>query len=71
MLRRGDQGAEVVELQRRLHQVDLYRDGFHGRFTHRVEDAVRAYQWRHRIQGEWGVYGAETRSRLEAETQGR
>ncbi|MEF9903516.1 peptidoglycan-binding protein [Streptomyces sp. P9-A2] len=71
-LRRGDRGPEVSDLQQRLSKVYLYNDSAHGRFNHRTEDAVRAYQWSRGIRGdELGVYGPETRSRLEAETNNR
>ncbi|MEW2074002.1 peptidoglycan-binding domain-containing protein [Streptomyces sp. NPDC013433] len=69
VLRRGDQGAEVVELQQRLHEKWLYNDEIHGRFNQRVEDALRSYQWSEGLQAELGVYGPQTRARLEAETQ--
>ncbi|MFI8093174.1 peptidoglycan-binding protein [Streptomyces sp. NPDC086080] len=70
VLRRGDSGPEVVELQQRLQQVYLYHDDIHGRFTRRVEDAVRHFQWYRGIHEEPGVYGPQTRARLEAETGG-
>ncbi|WP_407110211.1 peptidoglycan-binding protein [Streptomyces sp. DSM 116494] len=68
VLRRGDQGPEVTELQQRLRQVYLYNDEMHGRFNHRVEDALRNYQWSRGVREELGVYGPQTRARLEAET---
>lgn len=68
VLRRGDGGPEVVELQQRLRQVWLYQGDLNGRYTHRVEDAVRHYQWSRGIDEELGVYGPQTRSRLESET---
>ncbi|MFC5953515.1 peptidoglycan-binding protein [Streptomyces pratens] len=71
-LRRGDRGPEVADLQQRLSKVYLYNDSAHGRFNHRTEDAVRNYQWSRGVRGdELGVYGPETRSRLEAETNNR
>ncbi|WP_457458434.1 peptidoglycan-binding domain-containing protein [Streptomyces sp. TE5632] len=70
VLRRGDHGPEVVELQQRLRQLHLYNSEIHGRFNRRVEDALRNYQWSRGIRGdELGVYGPETRSRLESETR--
>lgn len=70
-LRRGDSGAEVEELQRRLSEVWLYNDGYDGRFGESVEAAVRVYQSYKSIEGDpSGVYGPNTRRALEAETSG-
>ncbi|MEU8648866.1 peptidoglycan-binding domain-containing protein [Streptomyces sp. NPDC048737] len=70
VLRRGDRGPEVTELQLRLRQVYLYNDEANGVFSNRVEDALRNYQWSRGIQGdELGTYGATTRTRLESETK--
>ncbi|MFJ5174346.1 peptidoglycan-binding protein [Streptomyces griseoviridis] len=69
VLRRGDQGAEVTELQLRLRQLNLYVGDVDGRYGRRVEAAVRGYQWARGVQEDGpGVYGAATRQRLEAET---
>ncbi|MGJ7018548.1 peptidoglycan-binding domain-containing protein [Streptomyces griseorubens] len=70
VLRRGDRGPEVVELQQRLRMVWLYQGDADGRYSHRVEEAVRHYQWSRGIREELGVYGPQTRSRLESETGG-
>ncbi|MFE9292249.1 peptidoglycan-binding domain-containing protein [Streptomyces niveus] len=70
-LRRGDSGAEVEELQRRLSEIWLYDDDYDGRFGERVEAAVRVYQSYQSIEGDpGGVYGPDTRRALEAETSG-
>ncbi|MFH9858013.1 peptidoglycan-binding protein [Streptomyces sp. NPDC017202] len=70
VLRRGDRGPEVTELQLRLRQVYLYNDEANGVFSSRVEDALRNYQWSRGVQGdELGTYGATTRARLESETK--
>ncbi|MDN0194515.1 peptidoglycan-binding domain-containing protein [Streptomyces sp. S.PNR 29] len=70
VLRRGDRGPEVTELQLRLSQVYLYSDEPDGEFGQRVEDALRNYQWSRGVdQKELGVYGKETRKRLESETE--
>ncbi|MFE3592303.1 peptidoglycan-binding protein [Streptomyces niveus] len=70
-LRRGDSGAEVEELQRRLSEIWLYNDDYDGRFGERVEAAVRVYQSYKNIEGDpSGVYGPDTRRALEAETSG-
>ncbi|CAM5591275.1 hypothetical protein GCM10010233_39750 [Streptomyces pseudogriseolus] len=68
VLRRGDRGPEVVELQQRLRQVWLYQEDMNGQYGRRVEEAVRHYQWSRGIDEELGVYGPQTRARLEAET---
>ncbi|MBV7698438.1 peptidoglycan-binding protein [Streptomyces sp. TRM70350] len=68
-LRRGDSGPEVTELQLRLRQLYLYNDDPHGHYTQEVENAVRNYQWARGVQtDELGVYGEETRQKLESET---
>ncbi|MFF2944246.1 peptidoglycan-binding protein [Streptomyces niveus] len=70
-LRRGDSGAEVEELQRRLSEIWLYNDDYDGRFGERVEAAVRVYQSYKNIEGDpSGAYGPNTRRALEAETSG-
>ncbi|MEV6111606.1 peptidoglycan-binding domain-containing protein [Streptomyces sp. NPDC052109] len=70
VLRRGDQGPEVTELQERLRQLNLYGDRISGIFTRTVEDAVSTYQLARGIRGDaLGVYGPATRERLEAETR--
>ncbi|WP_330262433.1 peptidoglycan-binding domain-containing protein [Streptomyces griseorubiginosus] len=69
VLRYGDQGAEVVELQLRLKQVGLYDGEADGDFSRAVESAVRTYQvTRFVLQDDSGVYGTETRASLESET---
>ncbi|WP_285893896.1 peptidoglycan-binding domain-containing protein, partial [Streptomyces hilarionis] len=70
VLQRGDKGAEVTELQQRLRQLYLYNGQTDGTFGSEVEDAVRNYQWsRGTTSDGLGVYGAATRTALEAETQ--
>ncbi|KES04802.1 hypothetical protein BU52_23515 [Streptomyces toyocaensis] len=69
VLSRGDRGQEVVELQQRLSQLYLYDDDINGQFNHRVEDALRTYQWSRGVREELGVYGPQTRAQLESETR--
>ncbi|MBZ6228936.1 peptidoglycan-binding domain-containing protein [Streptomyces olivaceus] len=70
-LRRGDQGPEVVELQQRLAKAGVYAGDHDGRYDRRVEESVRTFQWWRGIRSdESGVYGRETRQRLESETGG-
>ncbi|WP_225830767.1 peptidoglycan-binding protein [Streptomyces sp. NK08204] len=69
VLRRGDKGPEITELQLRLRQLNLYGDQANGVFTRPVEDAVRRYQLARGIQGDDpGTYGPATRASLESET---
>jgi hypothetical protein len=72
VLRRGDRGPEVTELQLRLGQVYLYTGEANGRFNNQVEDALRTYQWSRGVEtgeGQLGVYGPDTRRSLESETR--
>ncbi|MER6788205.1 peptidoglycan-binding protein [Streptomyces sp. NPDC000658] len=70
VLRRGDKGAEVTELQLRLRQLYLYNGQTDGTFSSEVEDAVRNYQWsRGTTSDGLGVYGPATRTALESETK--
>ncbi|MBD0837350.1 peptidoglycan-binding domain-containing protein [Streptomyces sp. TRM68416] len=69
VLRRGDRGPEVTELQLRLNQLYLYFGDAHGTFDNQVEDALKNYQWTRGVGvDELGVYNAETRTSLESET---
>jgi len=69
VLRRGDRGAEVVELQLRLRRTGLYAGEADGVYGGSVESAVRAYQLtRVVLDDESGVYGRPTRAALESET---
>ncbi|MFF5962987.1 peptidoglycan-binding protein [Streptomyces collinus] len=70
VLRLGDSGPEVTELQLRLRQLYLYDDDTDGSFDDRLEEAVRTYQWSRGIQvDDLGVYDRETRAKLESETR--
>ncbi|MFP8904608.1 peptidoglycan-binding domain-containing protein [Streptomyces atacamensis] len=71
VLREGDSGPEVAELQRRLRQIqDVYPGGdVDGRYDAEVAEAVARYQQWYGIRGdEEGVYGDDTRRDLEART---
>ncbi|MFF4252217.1 peptidoglycan-binding domain-containing protein [Streptomyces sp. NPDC001663] len=69
VLSRGSNGPEVTELELRLTQLGLYTRKASGHYNEGVEDAVSRYQWARGItDDELGVYGLETRSRLESET---
>ncbi|MEV1081364.1 peptidoglycan-binding protein [Streptomyces sp. NPDC050211] len=70
VLRRGDEGPEVIELELRLTEADVYTREAKGNYNEGVEDAVRQYQlWRGIVPQQYGVYDLETRERLESETQ--
>ncbi|MGC4973559.1 peptidoglycan-binding protein [Streptomyces sp. DT199] len=70
VLRLGDRGSEVTELQLRLRQLYLYNDDADGTFDDRLAEAVRTYQWSRGVQtDELGVYDRETREKLESETR--
>ncbi|MFH9707167.1 peptidoglycan-binding protein [Streptomyces luteogriseus] len=70
VLRLGDRGPEVTELQLRLRQLYLYDDDTDGSFDDRLADAVRTYQWSRGIQvDDLGVYDRATREKLESETR--
>ncbi|MFG2805832.1 peptidoglycan-binding domain-containing protein [Streptomyces massasporeus] len=70
VLRLGDRGSEVTELQLRLRQLYLYNDDADGTFDDRLTEAVRTYQWSRGVQtDELGVYDRETREKLESETR--
>ncbi|MEW2163853.1 peptidoglycan-binding domain-containing protein [Streptomyces sp. NPDC007084] len=68
-LRRGDNSAEVTELQLRMRQLRMYMGDADGYFDRHLEDAVRWYQWARGITSDpAGVYGPATRASLESET---
>ncbi|MGW1714386.1 peptidoglycan-binding protein [Streptomyces sp. NPDC002156] len=69
VLRPGDTGDEVLELQLRLRQLALYVNDLDGVYDDNVENAVTAYQTTRNIDAEEpGVYDRTTRERLESET---
>ncbi|WP_079141932.1 peptidoglycan-binding protein [Streptomyces sp. LUP30] len=69
VLRLGDTGPEVAELQTRLGRAGYYDGQADGAYSRQVEAAVRTYQLtRAIVKDESGVYGAATRASLEAET---
>ncbi|MET8950900.1 peptidoglycan-binding protein [Streptomyces sp. NPDC004393] len=69
VLRPGDEGPGVKELQLRLRQLNLYIGPADGVYSDQVEYAVRTYQIARGVtQDDPGVYGAQTRAKLESET---
>ncbi|MFI7504720.1 peptidoglycan-binding protein [Streptomyces sp. NPDC049687] len=69
VLRLGDTGPEVTELQLRLKQAGFYDGEADGDFDSEVQNAVRGYQLARLVfADESGVYGRATRKSLESET---
>ncbi|MFI6872529.1 peptidoglycan-binding protein [Streptomyces sp. NPDC050400] len=69
VLRRGDRGPEVAELQSRLRRLNLYPGEPNGNFNGPTEYAVRTYQISRGITSDTpGTYGPSTRESLERET---
>jgi peptidoglycan hydrolase-like protein with peptidoglycan-binding domain len=64
LLRRGDTGTRVADLQSRLRQLRFYNGAVNGNFGQNTEDAVRAFQ---RSQGlpDDGIAGPEVSTALE------
>ncbi|MFM9371418.1 peptidoglycan-binding domain-containing protein [Streptomyces sp. Da 82-17] len=67
-LRRGDHGDQVVDLQQRLRQLQLYVGPVNGNYSADVEDAVARFQSARQIPEQPGVYGPQTRAAVERET---
>ncbi|MEV6109617.1 peptidoglycan-binding domain-containing protein [Streptomyces sp. NPDC051940] len=68
-LSRGDSGAEVVELQKRLDQLNLLTGSVTGEYEGNTVRAVTRYQQARGITSDaTGVYGPATRASLESET---
>lgn len=71
-LRKGDSGREVVELQWRLKQLNLYVGEITGDFDGPTETALSTYQLSRGIKDDQrGEYGPATRTALERETGGK
>ncbi|MEH0422898.1 peptidoglycan-binding domain-containing protein [Streptomyces sp. B21-083] len=69
VLRPGDHGDEVLELQLRLRQLAIYLNDTDGVYDDNVVNAVTTYQTTRGINAaEPGVYDRTTRTRLESET---
>jgi putative peptidoglycan binding protein len=70
VLRKGDEGPQVVELQQRLAQLDWIYDGDpHGTYDIKTWLAVARFQSAFGVSGDpQGVYGPLTRAKLEAHT---
>ncbi|MFE2184192.1 peptidoglycan-binding protein [Streptomyces sp. NPDC059455] len=69
VLREGDSGPEVVELQKRLIQLLQYIGVADGKYDGGLRRIVSSYQDQHDITGDPdGVYGENTRRDLESRT---
>ncbi|MGP4001201.1 peptidoglycan-binding domain-containing protein [Streptomyces sp. 8N706] len=69
VLSRGDDGAEVLELQLRLKQEQTYAPKADGVYDTDVQSAVARYQRIHNVSGDpTGAYGQNTRGVLESRT---
>ncbi len=68
VLRPGDEGPEVTELQLRLRQLAIYLGNPNGDYDNTTRNAVRNYQTTRRINENQGIYDQQTRQRLESET---
>ncbi|MEU4094505.1 peptidoglycan-binding domain-containing protein [Streptomyces sp. NPDC026673] len=69
VLKPGSRGPEVVALQQRLDQVQLYDGPADGKYDGGVKDAVQRYQQDHGVTGDSpGFYGPATRRSLESAT---
>ncbi|NEW73490.1 peptidoglycan-binding domain-containing protein [Streptomyces rhizosphaericus] len=69
VLREGDSGPEVVELQKRLTQLLQYIGVADGKYDEGLRRIVSSYQDQHDITGDPdGVYGENTRRDLESRT---
>jgi len=70
VLRLGDTGPQVKELQLRLKQLGRYDGEANGVYDESLQSAVRTYQFTRLIlSDDSGVYGPATRESLESETQ--
>lgn len=69
VLKPGSRGPEVVALQQRLAQVQLYEGPADGKYDGGVKDAVQRFQQSHGVTGDSpGFYGPGTRRSLESVT---
>uniref|UniRef100_UPI000AB5E9F1 peptidoglycan-binding domain-containing protein n=1 Tax=Streptomyces alboniger TaxID=132473 RepID=UPI000AB5E9F1 len=70
VLREGDEGPAVAELQGRLAQLHLYTGERDGTYSRAVTVAVLRYQWARDLTSDPpGAYGRQTRRSLESETE--
>ncbi|MEE1939812.1 peptidoglycan-binding domain-containing protein [Streptomyces sp. TRM 70361] len=71
VLREGDTGPEVYELQIRLRHTNAYRGDVDGVYDREVRDGVTRFQTWYGVRGDpEGVYGPHTRRALERATGG-
>jgi len=67
ILRRGDQGNNVKQIQRALLRLKLYRGSIDGIYGPLTEEAVRKFQSKYKVLLNDGIYGPNTRKYLDME----
>ncbi|WP_235991793.1 peptidoglycan-binding domain-containing protein [Metabacillus schmidteae] len=67
VLRRGDQGESVRQLQRALKQINFNPGTVDGIYGPQTEDAVRRFQSMYAALGDDGIYGPNTRKYIRME----
>jgi N-acetylmuramoyl-L-alanine amidase len=72
VLSKGNEGADVKNLQRALKQVNFDPGNIDGIFGRKTEDAIRRFQSMYSVLKQDGIYGPNTRKyiRLELDEQG-
>ncbi|WP_382033011.1 peptidoglycan-binding domain-containing protein [Streptomyces aurantiacus] len=68
VLRPGDEGPEVTELQLRLKQLGIYLGNADGDYDNGTRNSVRNYQFANGINENLGIYDQRTRESLESKT---
>ncbi|KAA0546100.1 N-acetylmuramoyl-L-alanine amidase [Bacillus sp. BGMRC 2118] len=69
VLRRGDRGEEVKQLQRALKQINFDPGQIDGIYGNNTEDAVRRFQSMYAALADDGIYGPNTRRFIQLELE--